>query len=226
MGKIRAQKRGKSRKYRSPSHRRKGRPTYREGEFKVIDIIHETGRPLMVVESEDGERLKMIAPEGIGVGDKIEIGKGDKKIGNVLPLKEIPEGTPIFNIESRPGEGGKFIKSGGEFGIISGKGKKCAVELPSKKTKEFNPNCLATIGNVGGGGRTDKPFTKAGAKHKAMRAKGKLHPVTSGVAMNPVDHPFGGRTKPGRQKSVSKNAPPGAKVGSISPKKTGKEKKK
>lgn len=227
MGKrIRAQRKGKSKKYESPGHRRKGRPEYRKGEGIVTNIIHERGRPLMEVESEKGEKFKMIAPEGICIGDRIKIGKGDKKIGNVLPLKEIPEGTPIFNIESRPGDGGKIVRSGGGFGIVTGKGKRCAVRLPSKKIKEFHPNCLATIGNVGGGGRTEKPFTKAGTKHKAMKAKGKLHPVTSGVAMNPVDHPFGGRTKPGRQKSVSTHASPGAKVGSISPKRTGKEKRK
>jgi len=226
MGKrIRAQRKGLSRKYRSPKHKRKGTPYYRKGKGIVVDIIHEMGRPLMIVKMENGEKIKMIAPEGISVGDLIEIGEGEPKIGNVLPLEKIPEGMPIFNIEGVPGDGGKYIRSSGSFGFITGKGKGCTIKLPSKKTKELNKNCLATIGNVSAGGRIDKPFIKAGIKHKVMKAKGKLYPVTSGVAMNPVDHPFGGRTKPGKSKSTSRNAPPGAKVGSISSKRTGKKKR-
>jgi len=227
MGKrIRAQRKGVSRKYRSPGHRRKGEPKYKKGEWIVTDIIHEMGRPLMEVKNENGEKLLMIAPEGISVGDKIMVGDGDVEIGNVLPLEKIPEGIPIFNIENIPGDGGKFIRSGGNFGFILSKGKKCVVRLPSKKTKEFHPECLATIGVVAGGGRIEKPFVKAGTKHIVMRAKGKLHPVTSGVAMNPVDHPFGGKTKPGKPKTVSRHAPPGAKVGSIAARRTGKKKRK
>ena len=226
MGKrIRAQKKGISRKYRSPGHRRKGKPTYKTGEGIVTDIIHEIGRPLIEVKMTDGKKITMLASEGISIGDKIEIGKGEILMGNVLPLEKIPEGVPIFNIEGVPGDGGKYIKSSGGFGLITGKGKNCIVKLPSKKTKELNKKCLATIGTVAGGGRVDKPFVKAGTKHKAMRAKGRLHPVTSGVAMNPVDHPFGGRTKPGKPKSVPRSAPPGAKVGSISPRRSGKRKR-
>ncbi|MCD6367937.1 MAG: 50S ribosomal protein L2 [Candidatus Aenigmarchaeota archaeon] len=228
MGKrIRAQRKGVSRKYRSPGHRRKGEPEYRKGEWLVTDIIHEIGRPLIELKSlTSNESFLMIAPEGIGVGDIIKVGSGEVEIGNVLPLSEIPEGIPIFNIEGIPGDGGKFIRSSGSFGIILSKGKKCVVKLPSKKTKEFNPECMATIGMVAGGGRIEKPFVKAGTKHIAMRAKGKLHPVTSGVAMNPVDHPFGGKTKPGKPKTVSRHAPPGAKVGSIAARRTGRRKRK
>lgn len=227
MGKrIRAQRKGLSKKYRSPGHRRKGRPQYKKGEGKVVDIIHEMGRPLIKVKNKNGENFLMIAPEGISVGDKIMVGDGEVKIGNVLPLGKIPEGVPIFNIEGVPGDSGKFVRSSGSFGFITGKGKKCVVKLPSKKTKELNKDCLATIGVVAAGGRVEKPFVKAGTKHIVMRAKGKLHPVTSGVAMNPVDHPFGGRTKPGKPKTVSRNAPPGAKVGSISPRRTGRRKRK
>jgi len=80
------------------------------------------------------------------------------------------------------------------------------------------------IGVPAGAGRTEKPWVKAGKKWHAMHARGKLYPQTKGVAMNPVDHPFGGKTKPGKPKTVSRHAPPDAKVGSISPKRTGRKK--
>ena len=172
------------------------------------------------------KKIFMIAPENVGVGDEIEVGKNAKpETGNVLALKDIPEGMPIFNVERRVGDGGSMIRSSGGSGIIVSKGKKCVVKFPSKKTNELNPNCRATIGVVAGGGRTDKPIIKAGIKHKMMKAKGKQYPVTSGTAMNPVDHPFGGKTSPGIPKSSSRNAPPGKKVGSISSKRTGKKKR-
>ena len=100
------------------------------------------------------------------------------------------------------------------------------IELPSKKQKTFNPTCRAVIGIVAGGGRTEKPWVKAGKRHHAMRAKGRLYPRTSGVAMNAVDHPFGsGR---GRQhsniKPASPHAPPGKKVGPVSSKRSGRKK--
>src|SRR3989344_1114495 len=88
------------------------------------------------------------------------------------------------------------------------------VQFPSKKTKEFNASCRATIGVVSGAGRLEKPFGKAGKKFYAMKARNRLYPITSGVSMNAVDHPFGsGRGKHiGKPKTVSRNAPPGRKV--------------
>ena len=225
MGKIRAQKKGKSRRFRSPKRRGKIKSEYFEGEGKIIDIVHCIGRPMIKVEME-GKKFFMIAPENVAVGDEITIGENaDPITGNVLPLKNIPEGLPIFNVESTVGDNGSFIKSGGVSGIILSRGKKCVVKFPSKKTIAINPNCKATIGIVAGSGRTDKPIVKAGIKYKMMKAKGKQYPVTSGTAMNSVDHPFGGKTKPGIPKTVSRHAPPGAKVGSISAKKTGKRKR-
>ncbi|MCD6478197.1 MAG: 50S ribosomal protein L2 [Candidatus Aenigmarchaeota archaeon] len=225
MGKrIRAQRKGSNKRYRSPSHRRIGKPKYLKGKGIVIDIIHNIGKPLMKVRHESGENFLMIAPENVSVGDIVEIGENaTMREGNVLPIGRIPEGVPIFNIEKIPGDNGTYIRSSGTFGFIESKGKKCIVRLPSKKTVELNVNCLATVGIVAGGGRTDKPFVKAGIKYKVMRSKGKLYPIVSGVSMNPVDHPFGGKTKPGIPKTVPRNAPPGAKVGSIAARRTGKK---
>jgi large subunit ribosomal protein L2 len=87
-------------------------------------------------------------------------------------------------------------------------------------------NSRATIGNVSCGGRTEKPFVKAGNKFHAMRAKRKFYPWVRGVAMNAVDHPFGGaQHHPGKSKSTSRNAPPGRKVGAIASTRTGRRKK-
>lgn len=224
MGKIRAQKKGKSKRYRIPKRRSKRISKYMEGEWEIVDIVHSIGRPLIKVK-RGKETFFMIAPEDVAVGEKVNIGSGgEAKKGNVLPLEKIPEGIPVFNIEGVPGDNGSFIKSSGGFGTIMSKGRKCVIKFPSKKTRSFNLNCRATVGIVAGGGRLDKPIVKAGIKHKVMKAKGKLYPITSGTAMNPVDHPFGGKTKPGIPKTVSRHAPPGAKVGSIAAKRTGKRK--
>jgi large subunit ribosomal protein L2 len=97
----------------------------------------------------------------------------------------------------------------------------CVVQLPSKKQMHIGASCRATIGIPAGGGRMTKPYAKAGKKFYAMRAVGRLWPKTSAVAKNPVDHPFGGKTKPGKSVTVSRFAPPGRKVGSLSARRTG-----
>ena len=97
--------------------------------------------------------------------------------------------------------------------------------MPSKQQKTFLPNCRATIGVLAGSGRVDKPFVKAGKKFHAMKAKNKLYPKTSGVAMNAVDHPFGsGRGRHiGKPKTPPRNAPAGRNVGLIRAKRTGRK---
>ena len=146
--------------------------------------------------------------------------------GNILPLSKIPEGYPVYFIESVYKDGGKFCRSSGSFAIVKSHEKDYAfLEFPSKKIKKLKGNCRAIVGKPAGFARNTKPFLKAGTKWKVMKSKGKLYPRTSGSKMNPVDHPFGGKTKPGKSTSVSKNAPPGQKVGSIAPRRTGKKKK-
>jgi large subunit ribosomal protein L2 len=137
----------------------------------------------------------------------------------------MPEGTKISGIETFPGSGPKICRSSGSFATVMGKVKdRVKVTFRSGKIKEMNAKCLATIGVPAGGGRKEKPWVKAGKRVYAMKIRGKLFPRTKGVAMNPVDHPFGGKTKPGTPKSISRNAPPGAKVGAISPRRMGKRK--
>jgi len=199
---------------------------------KIIDLVHESGRgaPLALLKFDKGQKRFMLIPEGIFIGQKIEIGeKVPIKEGNTLPLKNIPEGTPIFNIELKPGDGGKLVRAGGTYAtIISRSSTKVVVRLPSGKMKAFIPNNRATIGIVAGGGRSEKPLVKAGKKYHLTKAKRKKWPVTRGVAMNAVSHPHGGGRHQhiGKKGStVSRNAPPGRKVGLIAARRSGRKKK-
>lgn len=233
MGKrLRLQRRGAGKPhYLSPSFKHKGPVSYPKiGEYEGIvkDIIHNPGAtaPLALIELQDGEIAKMVANEGMMVGEKIRFtNETIVKPGCVLPLSSIPQGAPIYNIEGQPGDGGKFVKAAGSYAtIVSHEKDGVIVRLPSGKHKLFLSNCRATIGVVAGGGREDKPFVKAGKKYHALKARAKIFPITSGVAMNPVSHPHGGGSHQhvGRPKTVARGAPPGKKVGSIAAKRTGK----
>lgn len=239
MGKrLKTQRRGRGTPtYKSASHRFKGKIAYRsydkiekEGYLKgkVQDIIHDPGRsaPLAQVKYENGEKSLILAPESIKINDEIVCGiSAPIKAGNSLPLAEIPEGTPIYNLENNPGDGGKLVRSSGTYAsLITHDVDKAVVELPSGELKAFNPLCRATVGVVAGGGRKEKPFLKAGKKHHALKAKGKKSVTVRGVAMNAVNHPHGGgnRQHPGRPTTISRHAPPGRKVGSIAARRTGK----
>ncbi|MFQ6105608.1 MAG: 50S ribosomal protein L2 [Candidatus Hydrothermarchaeaceae archaeon] len=235
MGKrITVQRRGKGTSvYRSRSHKHKGDVTYRAEDAKeiavgkVVDIIHAPGRssPLARVLFEDGKSQLMLAMEGMKVGDEIQHGtEAEVKPGNVLPLSKIPEGTYIYNIENKPGDGGKFVRATGTFALlISHDADSAVVKLPSGKLKSINSRCRATIGVVSGGGRKDKPIFKAGKMWHILKPKAKYWPIVRKVRMNPVAHPHGGGSgHPGKPTSVSRNAPPGRKVGLIAARRGGK----
>lgn len=214
--------------YRSPSFRFKGEVKLPAGEFSgnITDLVHCQGHttPLMEVHYSDGKTALAFAPHGIKVGD--EISSKGLKAGNVLSLKDIPEGTLIHNVELRPGDGGKLIRSSGTFGkVVAKMGDIVRVQLPSKKEKKFNSNCRAVIGALSGSGRLEKPFLKAGTRFKKMRARNKLYPKVCGISMNAVDHPFGGSCShiKGRPTQSSRHAPPGRKVGKIAPRRTGRK---
>jgi large subunit ribosomal protein L2 len=193
-----------------------------------VDIIHDRGRnaPLAVVEYSDKTKKMHIAGKGMKVGDIISYNSG-LELGSIMQVGKIPEGTRIYSLETFPGSGPKLCRSAGSYATVSTKVKdKIRVKFTSGKTKELNVNCLATIGEPAGAGRAEKPWVKAGKKWFAKQTRGKLYPIVSGVKMNPVDHPFGGKTKPGIPKSVSRHAPPGRKVGSVAPRRMGKRKRK
>ena len=231
---IQGQRRGRgSPTFRAPSHRYKADLEHKKSEEQdtisgeIVGIEHDPARsaPLADVEFEDGDRRLVLAPEGITVGDTLQVGvSAEIKPGNTMPLAEIPEGVPICNVESQVGDGGKFARASGVSAQLMSHDRDVAVvQLPSGEVRRLPPECRATIGVVAGGGRTEKPFVKAGNKHHKMKARGTKYPRVRGVAMNAVDHPFGGggRQHPGQPKSVSRDAPPGRKVGDIASKRTG-----
>lgn len=196
---------------------------------QVTDMMTDPIRSALVAEvlMADGSREYVICAEGLMTGQRIEFGTGAKKtVGNILPLGEIEPGTAIFNIEKNFGDGGKFVRAGGQSAILVNKKDNVTVKLPSGKLKQFPLDARATIGVIAGGGKHTKPFVTAGAKFWAMKAKGKKYPRVRGVAMNPVDHPFGGsQHHVGHSKSTSRHAPSGRKVGAIASRRTGRKKK-
>ena len=144
---------------------------------------------LMLVKYEDGERNYLIAPQNIKTGDKIISGKEKEiKIGNCLPLSDIPAGTDIHNIEITPGSGAKFIRSAGSSAQISGSdGVYSIIRLSSGEVRRIISTSRATIGSVSNPDQKNLKIGKAGRN----RWLGK-RPSVRGVAMNPVDHPHGG----------------------------------
>lgn len=214
--------------YRAPSFRYKGPATVRmcQGTATVVDLIGCPGHsaPLAKVTYEDRTRGLVIAREGMRVGDTFTMGGKDALQGNVLRLADIPEGTPIFNIESTPGDGGKFVRASGGTARVANKVRdEVNVRMPSGKLRAFPVACRAVIGTVAGGGRLEKPFLKAGRKFHHMKARNKLYPIMSGSAQNAVDHPFGNKrtSRKSKARPAPHNAPPGRNVGMIRPRQTG-----
>ncbi|MFT4297612.1 MAG: 50S ribosomal protein L2 [Candidatus Woesearchaeota archaeon] len=235
MGKnIISQARGKgSPTYKSPSFRFVGKPQHpllKQSKGVVAHLIHCQGHtaPLAHIVYEDKTEGLVIAAEGLTVGQQVESTTNTEiKSGNIMPLGSIPDGTLIHNIEQTPGDGGKFIRASGTYGKVVGKkGSDVVVILPSKKTKIFNEKCRASIGVIAGGGRTDKPLLKAGRMMHKARARNKLYPRSSAASMNAVDHPFGNKhsSRKSKARPISRNAPPGRKVGQVAARRTGRKK--
>ncbi|MFO7710805.1 MAG: 50S ribosomal protein L2 [Candidatus Woesearchaeota archaeon] len=237
MGKrIISQARGKGGpRYRAPSSRYKGAAKHRSYTEEpvsgmVVDLVKCRGHsaPLALVEYEDQEYSLLLAPEGIRVGEMVSCGNADAQVGNTLQLKEIPEGALVYNIESAPGDGGKFCRAAGTFAkVVARSGNMITIQLPSKKKRDFNGSCRANIGIIAGTGISEKPLVKAGNKYYRMKIKNKLYPRVSGASMNAVDHPFGNSrsSRKARARVTPKSAPPGRKVGMVGAKRTGRKKR-
>ncbi len=198
-----------------------------EGEGIVIKLLNSAAHstPLAKINYSDGT-FYIPAFKNMIQGQKINLNSSKIENGNIVQLKDIPVKTKIYQIESRPGDGGVFIKSGGNSATVNKVvGKKVFVIMPSKKEKAFNMNCRAVIGVTAGAGRLAKPIVKAGKQFFIKKSKSKLWPRTSAVKMNAIDHPFGsGRAKNPKSKIAKRNAPPGRRVGLIRPRQTGKRK--
>jgi len=137
----------------------------------------------------DGEKRYIIQPEGLKVGQKVVSGpEADILVGNALPLRNIPPGTQIHNLELKPGKGGQMVRSaGGAAQLVAKEEEYALVKLPSGETRKISQDCMATIGQVGNLDHENVTIGKAGRS----RWLGK-RPHNRGVSMNPVDHPHGG----------------------------------
>ncbi|RLC06830.1 MAG: 50S ribosomal protein L2 [Deltaproteobacteria bacterium] len=158
---------------------------------KVASIEYDPNRSarIALLQYADGEKRYILAPLRLSVGDEVMSGpEADIKPGNTLPLKSIPLGTHIHNIELRLGKGGQIVRSAGTYAQLMAKEDRYAlVKLPSSEVRMVLLNCMATVGQIGNVTHENINLGKAGRK----RWLGK-RPKVRGVAMNPVDHPMGG----------------------------------
>lgn len=202
-------------------------PKKLDGEGEAIKLLNSPAHSAPLAKIKYSKGIFYIpAFEKMAEKQKVYFDGKNVQPGNIMKLVDIPVKNFVYCIEAMPGDGGKFIKSGGSSGMINRiVGDEVFVVLPSKKEKAFNKNCRAVIGMIAGHGRLEKPFLKAGKKYYLKKSRGKLWPRTSAVKVNAIDHPFGsGRGKRIKQKIAKRNAPPGAKVGHLRPRRTGKKK--
>jgi len=212
-------------RYRSPSHRHPG-PVYHPpptvvGEGKVASIDPSPGRtaPVAEVVTPDGGRIRVLATAGLATGDTVAFQEGKVDRGSILPLARIPDGTLVSNLEVKPFDGGRLVRTAGASALVVGRDAgEVTVQLPSGAFKTLLATCRAQVGAVGGGGRLERPIIKAGKKYWATRTLARQPFKVRGVAMNPVNHPFGGGAHQhvGRPSTVSSGTWPGAKVGRFS----------
>src|SRR6476661_1887979 len=158
---------------------------------KVVAIEYDPIRSarLALLEYKDGERRYIIAPVGLQVGATIKSGAtAEPEVGNALPLKNVPIGLTVHNVELTPGKGGQMVRSAGGGATLMSRDEGYAqLRLPSGEIRRFHEDCLATIGQVGNTEHENVVLGKAGrARHRGIR------PLSRGVAKNPVDHPMGG----------------------------------
>jgi len=158
---------------------------------KVATIEYDPNRSarIALLHYVDGEKRYIVAPQDLRVGDMVVASEtADIKPGNVLPLRHIPLGTQIHNVELRPGKGSQLVRSAGNYAQLMAKeGRYAHVKLPSGEVRMILIDCKATIGQVGNSEHGNISLGKAGRSRWLGR-----RPTVRGVAMNPVDHPMGG----------------------------------
>jgi len=244
MGRIiRGQRKGPGSIFTSHTHHRKGAAKHRQQDFAerhgyikgvVTEIIHDSGRgaPLAKVTFRNTKRYQhqkelFVAAEGTYTGQFIYCGKkAQLMVGNVMPLANMPEGAIMCNVEAKLGDRGVLAKTSGEYCILISHNPDTGfsrIKLPSGSKKTIPSGCRATVGQIAGGGRCDKPMLKAGAAYHKFKVKRNCWPKVRGVAMNPVEHPHGGGNHQhiGHASTVRRNKPPGAKAGLIAARRTG-----
>ena len=156
---------------------------------KAIEYDPNRTCRIALVQYEDGTKSYILAPVGLTVGMTVQAGDTvAPKVGNAMPLKNVPLGTAIHNIEVRPGSGGKVARSAGQQAILSNRdGEYALVKMPSGEIRKFRVECYCTIGQVGNTQHMNESSGKAGR----TRWMG-IRPTVRGMCMNPVDHPNGG----------------------------------
>jgi large subunit ribosomal protein L2 len=189
MGRITSRNHGggHKQKYRIIDFYRKKNDVF--GTIERIEYDPNRSCHIMLVKFDDGEMAYYLAPQKIKVGDKIINGSNAEiKVGNSLPLKDIPVGINIHNIELQPGAGGKIARAAGAHVTISGTdGNYSIIKMTSGEVRKIDSRCLATIGVISNPDQKNISIGKAGRSRWLGR-----RPHTRGVAMNPVDHPHGG----------------------------------
>ncbi len=195
---------GAQRKYRIIDFKR----VERDVPGSIVSIEYDPNRNVRIglVVYENGVKCYILMPDGLGVGAKVLAGTNvDPKTGNCLPLKSIPVGFMVHNIEMRPGSGGKLARSAGMSAQIMAKDdNNVTLKMPSGEIRMVNNNCWATVGVLGNADHKNIVIGKAGrTRHLGFR------PSVRGMAMNPVDHPHGGGE--GRSKSGSHPTTPWGK---------------
>jgi large subunit ribosomal protein L2 len=150
---------------------------------------------IALIKFEDGEKRYILHPKGLSVGDTVVSGRGsDVRIGNAMPLMEVPLGTDVHNIELKPGKGGQMARSAGMSAqVVAKEGDYVTLRLGSTEVRQVHGSCMATIGVVGNAEHELMSHGKAGKSRWLGR-----RPKVRGEVMNPVDHPHGGRTRGGR----------------------------
>jgi len=158
---------------------------------KVFSIEYDPNRSarIALLHYADGEKRYIIAPNGLKVGDKISSGAGSEiAVGNALPLKEMPLGSFVHNVELKPGKGGQLGRSAGSsLQLMAKEGNLAQLKMPSGEVRLINVSCMATYGMVGNSEHENISLGKAGRTRWLGRRS-----YVRGVAMNPVDHPMGG----------------------------------
>jgi large subunit ribosomal protein L2 len=195
-----------------------------QGKAKIVKLLNSAAHSAPLAKVLFNNSVFYIpACQGIFEGQEIEIGEKNIQDGNILHLKDLVFGTKIFNIEITFGDGGKMIRTSGGFAtVLRQEGDRTVISFFNKKEKTIDGECRAVIGTIAGQGRKIKPILKAGKKWHMMKARNKLWPRTSAIKTNAVDHPFGGgRGKRIKSKIAKRNAPAGARVGHIRPRRTG-----
>jgi len=165
------------------------------GTVREIEYDPNRSARIALVEYADGEKRYVLHARGLAVGDTIVSGKGsDIRNGNALPLREIPLGTNVHNVELKPGQGGKVARAAGtSLTVMAKEGDYVTLKMQSSEMRMIHGSCLATVGEVGNAEHELQSHGKAGKS----RWLGK-RPKVRGEVMNPVDHPHGGRTRGGR----------------------------